>query len=404
MLDARTGLVFLLFSAIAACNCGGATGGQEGDSGTEPDGGLHGRLDGGAGGAPDGGSPKPCSASEPCASPLVCVPSGFCVDDGGCTATADCQTGELCDAGACVPGSACGGQHLAASVVPPNLLITLDRSCSMTQNPDGGKGVSKWSIAGTALTQLLTNLNGQAQFGLTLFPQRSEAGDGGVPCDVPSETVPLGPGNETTIENLLTAASAKTDPNYPSGPCVTPIDSGLHASSLDPALADSSRRSFLILITDGEQTACKLNGGVAGCVSTISALASGTPPVDTFVVGFGSEVNAIQLNEFADAGGEPAAGATAYYQAQDQTSLEAALATISGKTLGCVLKLASVPPNPTLLYVFFDGQKVAQDPTDQNGWNYDSANNEVILYGAACQDVQSGTVTTVDVEFGCTFQ
>ncbi len=391
---ARTALVVGALCALGAC-CTSSTGG------TGPDGGLH---DGGDGGNPDGGTPlKPCSAGEPCAGPLICVPSGFCVEDGGCTLSTDCEAGEVCDAGACIPGSACGGQHLAAEVVPPNLLITLDRSCSMTQNPDGGKGVSKWSIAGTALTQLLTNLNGQAQFGLTLFPERSEAGDGGVPCDVPSEAVPLGPNNETTISNLLTAAAAKTDPNYPSGPCVTPIDSGLHESSSDPALADTSRRSFLILITDGEQSACKVYGGAPGCVDILSTLAAGNPPVDTFVVGFGSEVNAAELSQFADAGREPAAGATAYYQAQDQASLEAALATISGKTLGCVLKLATVPPNPSLLYVFLDGVSLAQDPTDTNGWNYDAANNEVILYGAACQEVQDGTVMNVDVEFGCTF-
>jgi hypothetical protein len=35
------------------------------------------------------------------------------------------------------------------------------------------------------------------------------------------------------------------------------------------------------------------------------------------------------------------------------------------------------------------------------GWDYDPATNQVTFYGDECQQLKDGTVTDVDVVFGC---
>jgi len=108
------------------------------------------------------------------------------------------------------------------------------------------------------------------------------------------------------------------------------------------------------------------------------------------------------LNAFADAGGQPNGnGAIRYYNAADQNSLDAALATIAGKALGCVYQLQMTPPDPTHIYVFFDKMDVPRDPLHMNGWDYDPVKNQVTFYGMACAELKAGMVKVLDIVFGC---
>jgi hypothetical protein len=304
--------------------------------------------------------------------------------------------GEVCAGGdggglSCVPGG-CGGTKITADAVPPNLLIALDRSCSMTQAVGNS---NKWQIAVNAINTLTMMYQGKIQFGLTMFPDTDAD-----KCDQGAIPVPPGPGNEMKIQKLLNAALQNTDPNYPDGPCVTPIDTGMLQSSMEPALKDKTRGDFVVLITDGAQAGCSAAGGANGATNLITQMA--TAGIGTFVIGFGGAVNATQLNAFAVAGGHPTGNMSKeYYDAADQMSLDTALQTIAGQTFGCVYKLQTTPPDPTQVYSFFDKMDVTRDPSHMNGWDYDATSNTVTFYGAACMQLRSGTVKVLDIVFGC---
>jgi hypothetical protein len=312
-----------------------------------------------------------------------------------CRTDADCGPGGLCDPATHACG--CGGTLVTAHDVPPNLLLVLDRSCSM-QKPVAG--VPKWTIAAQALTKLTTTYAGRIRFGLELFPDRHAANK----CAVGVIPVPVGAGTETAIDQLLSASLSTTDPNYPSGPCVTPIDAAMAEAAADPDLADMTRADFALLITDGQQAGCNAAGGDAATLAAITALAR--QGVRTFVVGFGAAVSAKSLDAFAQAGGAPnPSGAHAYYDASDSASLDSVLAAIAQQALSCTLQLSAPPPggDPNLVYVYFDQTPppVPRDASHKDGWDYDPLKNTVTFYGPTCADLQSGTVQSAEVVFGC---
>jgi hypothetical protein len=393
----------LLASALAlwlgaGCGAGADTSTGGGGSGGGGAGGASGGAagqGGEAGGGSGGGIAAGCDPA--CQTGFFCSEAGACIAIGTCAADADCAEGLVCDevSGVCVPGGGCGGLEATVEAVPPNLLVVLDRSCSMTKQV-AGSGMNKWQIAVAALQQMTTSYVGKIRFGLTLFPDKVNPS-----CQQDAIPYPVGPGNEAAIQAVLTAALSNQDPLYPDGPCVTNIDTAMLQATTDPGFADPDRDSYALLLTDGQQSSdCNAAGGDAGTTQIVSdLLASGVP---TFVLGFGDEVDPQSLNAFATAGGVPAMGANAYYDASDQASLDAALAAIANATLSCSFALDMPPANSAEIFVYFDNvQKVPNDPTGVEGWSYDPANNTITFHGMACEALKSGTVSDVDVVFGC---
>ena len=120
------------------------------------------------------------------------------------------------------------------------------------------------------------------------------------------------------------------------------------------------------------------------------------------MLGFGDEIDPVQMNKLAEAGGVPAGDPTKYYDASDQASLDAALKTIADKTLGCTFSLDEAPPSSDEIFVFFNNvDSIARDATHLKGWDYDAANNQVTFYGETCDKLKTGEVTDVDIVFGC---
>ena len=327
----------------------------------------------------------------PCVDPQFCSVANVCIDKGTCAVDGDCTSGMKCDASKkCVPGGDCGAQKAVATAVAPNMLITLDRSCSMT----GALGAStKWAVAVGAIKSMMTKYGGKVRFGLTLFPDTDA--DACRQGPIPFEPAP---DNEPKISTALTNALVKTDPLFPDGPCVTNIDTGLQQAAGASAFKDKTRPGYVLLISDGGQAGCSAAGGNAGSEKIIvDLLAAG---VKTAVIGFGSGVSAATLDKFATAGGMPATGATKFYKAEDAAGLDAALAAIAGAALGCTYKLDKTPADPTKIFVFFDGTKeVASDPA--NGWTYDPATNTVTFHGTTCNDLKTDKVKSVDIVLGC---
>jgi hypothetical protein len=339
------------------------------------------------------GPPKECNPA--CTAPQVCSYAGVCIDPGTCAHDADCEGDLVCDpvTKTCVVKDECGAQEIKADVVPPNLLLVLDRSCSMT----GKVGSSnKWQIAVDALVKLTTTFKDKIRFGLSLFPDTT-----GDKCTQDAVAIPVGPGKEAAIQALLTAALAKSDPNFPDGPCVTNIDTAMEQAAGHQPLKDTSRQNFVALITDGKQYGCNDAGGDSGTTQIITDL-FGKDSVATFVVGFGNGVDPKQLDIFAAAGGVPSSDPNnKFYKAEDQASLDQALAAIAQKAFGCVFTLEQVPELLDKIYVFFDNKEVPKDPSHVNGWDYDPTTNKLTIYGQACKDLQAGKITDVDIVYGC---
>jgi hypothetical protein len=44
---------------------------------------------------------------------------------------------------------------------------------------------------------------------------------------------------------------------------------------------------------------------------------------------------------------------------------------------------------------------VPRDPNHTSGWDYDALTNSITFYGATCDQLQSGTVSSVRVDWGC---
>jgi hypothetical protein len=274
-------------------------------------------------------------------------------------------------------------------------MFVLDRSCSMRARV---AGVRKWQAAVDAITAITRDFGDRLRFGLVLFPDRV-----GGQCRQDETAIPLGDGNGPRVSDLLRAALDDADPNWPDGPCVTNIDTGVARAALDPALDDPARPHYLMLVTDGRQSACNAEGGDAGTERILRTLHEGRG-VATYVVGFGAEVSPADLARFAVAGGVPRDGEPRYHQADDAPALLAALRDIAGRLASCEYRLDAVPPDPQALAVFFDDrERVLRDPGHEDGWDYDPENNSVTFFGSACTRLREDDVADVDVVFGCVY-
>ena len=192
----------------------------------------------------------------------------------------------------------------------PNMMIVLDRSGSMgpTCNPPN----TKWADAVNAVNYILGNFAGSLRFGLTLFPS-----DGG--CGAGIVNVDLGDNTASAITSALNA-------NPPLEDCYgkTPIAATFMALNLYRPLKDIDRRNYIMLIADGMDTCA--NDSDNDPVNAAADLYNAG--IKTYVIGFGSGVDAGVLNAIA-----AAAHTGSYYQADNQTQLQAAMDAIINEAL-----------------------------------------------------------------------
>lgn len=387
-----------LFALGAVAACGGGSPSQTATGGSAGAGGKTTTTSTGTGTGGDGGGILIGGCDPPCIEGQICSVAHTCINAGTCISDVDCNAGLVCDPDThtCKPGGGCGTMSTTVAAIPPNLLIVLDRSCSMTAKVGG---TPKWNLAVDAVNKMTTDFTSHIRFGLTLFPDLDTPN-----CDQSAIPIPVAAGNESAIQTLLTASLSKNDKYYPDGPCVTNIDAGIHQASLETALMDAARQNYVLLITDGMQSSgCKTYGGDNGTTQMITDLYQ-QQKVATFVIGFGGEVDPAQLNKFADAGGVPTGDPmTHFYKAEDGTSLDQALSSIATKTLSCTFALMDVPPDPSQIFVFLDQgtEPLGRDTTHMSGWDYDASQNQITFYGATCDMLKAGTVSDLHVVFGC---
>jgi hypothetical protein len=252
----------------------------------------------------------------------------------------------------------------------------LDKSGSMDNS--GGVGGTKWEIAKGAIANLLTTYDGAIQFGLSLYPSNNSCGAGNV-------NVGVGMSTGAMITTTLNATS-------PNGS--TPIGPTLNNMVSYMGLEDDTRENYILLITDGSENCGNPLGPTAA-----STLVSEAPSVKTFVIGFGSGVNATSLNDTAMAGGTALPnGPPYYYQADNAAQLQMALDAIGGAVLSCTYTLDQVPENADF-FVYFNDALVGEDAT--NGWTYDPVNNTVTFFGSSCDSLRTGVVTDLVIVHNC---
>lgn len=342
---------------------------------------------GGPGGEDSGtGSGSECSGDQDCPPGEHCSPwTGVCVSSNGCLLDEDCDPGFKCEGGACQIGG-CGASSFDLTVVPPNVMIVLDRSGSMDGDvQDSDK--TRWDVAKAAIDQLVNAFNLDIRFGLVTY-------SGCVPgqeCSAGKIVVPLGNQNAGPITGFL--GGKNLDYLCNSGKPETSTGNTLYALIGEDSLQDPERGNAVLLITDGgENDECKT---VTDGADAAGKLLAQTISVKTFVVGFSDAVIG-SLKGIAEAGGTADA-----FNANNPASLEAALNAIAGAVASCQFKLDGVPDDPTKIYVFFDDDPAGVPRDGDNGWTYDPVTNTVTFHGAACAAIQDGSVVDVDVVFGC---
>jgi hypothetical protein len=279
------------------------------------------------------------------------------------------------DAGVGTFGDGSAGDGQGGSCNAPDMLIVLDHTDSMSDEPTGkkppntmaGQMLSKWFLATQAIKAVVAPPADQKiDFGLELFPLDPETVDAGAgmgkcstlsqllsgmastnkscqPAEVP---IAPGPGNGAAITTLLDPLTLRL--------CIsTPIALALDTASTELQLVQKSGvAQYILLVTDGGETC---SGNV-----TLAAQQLAAAGVKTFVVGFGgvdagsAGVNVPLLDDVACAGmtapGFPAGctkGASGYtatstsgpplfYSAQDGASLQTALQAITSSVCcGC---------------------------------------------------------------------
>ena len=304
--------------------------------------------------------------------------------------------------------SNCGLKTQSAKMIPPDIMLVMDRSLSMTNDVDdkqcagatgnnGNCGAnSKWELMIPALNQVITDTDGKVNWGMFYL------GDEPAQCGVATApVVPVAAMNATAITTSLTG-------NQFNGQTGTPTRRVDPGRGFVPDRPDRQNPKFILLATDGQPncaTANTLNtDDSAGTQQAVAdALTAGIP---TFVVGIGNTGAAATLNQVAIAGGRPqTGGTTSYYQVNDAAALSSALGTIVGQAASCSFNIGPAPVDTTTkgLGVFGDGAPIPMDPA--NGWSFkDASMTTIVLNGTICDQVMTGTVHDVSVAFVCMVQ
>lgn len=302
----------------------------------------------------------------------------------------------------------CGVQTSKASKQPPDVLLVLDRSGSMTESiaddcccastcktttgvalcSDTTNCSERWPSLTSALDTTMAQST-DISWGLKFFGTAGSGGRTSDACAVSNGVeVQIGPAPATPA--AIKTAIAGTTPGS-----ATPTAKAITAATAYLKTVSDQSNRVILLATDGEPN-CKAGArdtttpDTDGTVAAIqAAFAAG---FKVYVIGIGPSVG--NLNNFAQAG-----GTNTYYPATSAAELATALAAISKAVASCTFTMPAAPPDPANLAVYIDGKLVAKDPA--NGWSAGSSSQIVNFNGSTCDAIKSGSASNVQVYFGC---
>ena len=217
--------------------------------------------------------------------------------------------------------------YATESCDPPSVMVLMDHSGSMNEKVSD---VKKYSMAKTALNGVLTDYQSNVSFGLMFFPTTGSCGTGDVAVTPALD-------NKSTI-------MGEVESHDPQSGKYTPLFSILGATLSEyNKTAYDGQRKFALLITDGKETCHPDKNNDTQMRNHLKAQAEALKAagIIPFVIGFGGQVDAKALNYIAYYGGsvsdcnpesnDPSASDNCYFNATDQTSLDAAIAAIVAK-------------------------------------------------------------------------
>jgi hypothetical protein len=263
-------------------------------------------------------------------------------DDGDDTGTVDATP--------LPPDASCGGQIQPIQVIelpPPDLMIVLDRSGSMTTTVPN-TSLSRWDVMRMALNTMATDLEGSLRIGLTEFPSDESCGVTAQATEVPIDL------------NQAPEIAQYFNTNVPGG--ATPSSLGLdQALNYYNTIPVNTAGRYVLFATDGEPN-CTSNSEV-DTVNSVTALANAGIP--TYVLGIGNGFSDQNLNDSALAGLVPKPnGPPHYYAATNSMELDAVLETIAGGlAASCTYTLAEQPPVPENVTVTLNGVIIPRSPS-----------------------------------------
>jgi hypothetical protein len=379
-----------------------------------------------------------CAMDGDCAAGLYCGASGTCTADCA-SGAASCQTGLACSSsGRCVssggigftPGSlggdggagaTCAAETHRGEGIPLDMFVMWDRSGSMGEQVNGGV---KWVAVTTAFNEFLADpLSAGISVGIQFFPlpaKPGEASDKNASCNIPdyaTPAVPIAPlpGNAAALTQAFAAAG-------PAGYTPTRVSlSGAIEYARGWAQQHPAHKTIVVLQTDGQPNVC--GSTVPSVVQVAAAGLSGTPSIQTYVIGVGTDrggnVQAAlaALSQIAQAGGTGQALMVDTTQNVEQQFIDA-MNKIRGAALqSCEFQIpaagASGPldfgkvnvtftPNGGTQSELLQAPGAAQCPA-AGGWYYDDAAHptRVLLCPSTCQAVKADPKAQVDLLLGC---
>jgi hypothetical protein len=297
----------------------------------------------------------------------------------------------------------CGLNSFGLRMVPPDLMIVLDKSGSMLELPDGTRcdrdpvtfptcePMTKWPQMTVAINNVVKQTQNSIRWGLHLFPDDNDG------CAVTSTPVV-----EIRGVNADAIAAAMIPPP---GSGRTPTRTALINAGAYLAASPDMNPKYILLATDGAPNCAPAGLTTAmpdtdGAISAVkSVVAKGIP---VFVVGIGNLPDAqATLTAMAIAGERPQAADPRYYPVSSTGDLITVLETIGGLIGRCSFGFDRMPPDPTNIAVLGDGTKIPKDATHMNGWDYGTNMTSIQIYGKWCDDAKSGKLKDVKAIFGC---
>lgn len=330
------------------------------------------------------------------------------------------DTGDGNDSDGSIP--TCGGDHISLTSLPPNVVMLLDKSGSMTDNAwdhdgdDDTAPVNRWTSLHDVTSDLLGQYGDRMNVGAVLFPSL----DSSVPdsqnydtvfdaaCKMGDEVeVPVASDNQQAILEALPGRMERFEGATPTRQAIL---NGLeHLENLD---AEGPRA--MVLVTDGAANCVYEPGSNIGRVYDTElefAVSSAFEDhgIPTYVVGIDIGADhpvdgrnlSDDLNAVAKAGGVARHGDENFYNVADQTALAAALDEIAAR-VECTIDLESLPADPEYVDVTLNGETVPQVGScdEGDGWRFASDDHSSIeLCNASCQSFQE--VRQLDTTYNC---
>jgi hypothetical protein len=308
-----------------------------------------------------------------------------------------------------VTGMNCREVMQPLAKLPPDILIVLDASGSMNDDPsntactNGCGATSKWAQMTPAINQVVAATDMTVNWGLKFFA------DTDATCGVGNNVaVQVGVNTAGAVQTAIAGRTSANGGVTNGSRTPTRLAETAGANYLR-GLTDMNPR-FIVLATDGLPNCAPGNGDTAaddsaGAVMAVSDAAMNGIP--TFVVGIatGGGMADTTLSNMANAGGYPRSGGPpSYYSVSSTTEFVSVLQTLVGMAATCTFAV----PEPTgdtsreHIAVVVNGTELKRDPNHADGWDYTSTGMTAVqIYGSTCNGIMGGSITDVKIVFKC---